>query len=173
MRVFVGIPASEQLRDAALQWRTRHAAGMPVRWIEDANLHTTLLPPWNAPDAAKPIAALCTAPLAEPLSLTFTRVEFGPPRQPRLIWAVAQTPPALVALRDAVAAALDRPIEARPLLAHLTLARFRPESFARFPAHRLPSEVRWRMDVREVMLFASHLDRGGARYEPLARAPLA
>ena|GEM_PF-1459733 len=59
MRVFVGIPISEELRGRVLEWRGKYLTLTPnpspkgrgetsIRWIEPKNLHVTLVPPWES-----------------------------------------------------------------------------------------------------------------------------
>lgn len=172
MRLFVGIPASEALRANVMRVRDHLPARLPLRWLDGTDLHITLLPPWEAPDPIAASTALSAAAAPPRFTLFFGQIEPAPERAPRLIWARAETPSAMLALRDALAAALDRPIERRPLRAHLTLARFRPEAYARLPADAVQHPIRWRMEAREAVLFESRLGPGGARYEPLARLTL-
>ena len=61
--------------------------------------------------------------------------------------------------------------EARAFKPHLTLARARPRDGAALPALPEPPELApW--TAREVILFSSHLGRGGAVHEPIRALPL-
>lgn len=72
----------------------------------------------------------------------------------------------------AATAGFGQPPEDRPFAAHLTLARVRKGSgvdLRRLSGHAVAG--RWR--ASEVCLFESHLSSAGARYEVVARFPLA
>jgi 2'-5' RNA ligase len=78
------------------------------------------------------------------------------------------------ALHSAVAGALERAevyeAEARPFWPHVTLARVRRGTRAgRLPDLPPPDQP---FEATELTLYRSHLHRGGARYEPLARRVL-
>jgi RNA 2',3'-cyclic 3'-phosphodiesterase len=61
--------------------------------------------------------------------------------------------------------------EDRPFRAHLTLTRVRPAEDASGLLDAFPgADLGWR--CRSVVVFRSHLGRGGARYEPLETFPL-
>lgn len=171
MRLFVGLPASTELRDEIVRWQDAHRAALPVRWLAGHNLHVTLAPPWEASDIDAIAAALDRVD-GRAFDLRLTRATFAPPHAPRLIWAEGLTVPQLLALRDTVYTALDRPSERRPFRLHLTLARFRPQQFAAFPLQRLDEHVSWTLHAGSFVLFASHLSSSGAEYEVLHRVLL-
>jgi 2'-5' RNA ligase len=63
------------------------------------------------------------------------------------------------------------PAEDRPFRAHLTLSRIRPPVDVTGPIGSFPgASLGWR--CRSVVVYRSHLGRGGARYEPLETFPL-
>lgn len=175
MRVFVAIPVSEDLQREVLTWSVAYT-NLPVRWLKGKNLHVTLVPPWeeeleNIPEVLGLIKKAADT-MREPLTLSFSRVRFGPdPRRPRLIWAEGAVPPELAVLSRELHRALGLPEERRPLRLHLTVARFRPEDFRTFPIQRLDERVSWRWEARLVTLMQSHLLRGGAEYEVLGEVP--
>jgi RNA 2',3'-cyclic 3'-phosphodiesterase len=172
-RIFIALIASRELQRAVALWREQHER-LPVRWLTDKNLHVTIIPPWYATDAADAARELATIRgTVGPIEANFTRVDFGPsPREPRLIWTEGPTPRALGDLQRHVAAALDMPLEQRPLRLHLTLARFRPEDFASLPTQRLDERVLWHERFTSIALMESHLSRSGADYEVLSEVPL-
>jgi len=174
-RVFIAIPISQALQQEMLDWE-RGFSQLPVRWLVGKNLHTTLVPPWYEEESQIPN---CKARLDEaanglkPFELKFTRVTFGPdPREPRLIWAEGTAPKEIVELRDKLLRVFSRPAEKRTFKTHLTLARFRPETFSSFPVKNLDEKVYWPEKVSSVVLMESHLSRDGADYEVIAEAGL-
>lgn len=170
-RVFVAIGIPEGLQDEIAAWSEKHAE-IPVRWLAGKNLHITLVPPWyeeNVDDVRERLSAI----RGEPFELRFSRVTCGPnPREPRLIWAEGNTPQALAELRASIHEALGIEPEKRPFRAHLTLARFRPEDFIKFPVQTLDEKVDWQAEVDSFVLMESHLSRAGADYGVLAEFQL-
>jgi len=175
MRVFVAIPIPEGLQGEILAWEEK-CRGLPVRWLKGKNLHVTLVPPWEEEAARVPevLSRMGEAVhiLKDSLTLSFSRVRFGPdPQRPRLIWAEGETPRALAVLARELHGRLGMAPEQRSFRLHLTLARFRPEDFASFPRRDLDEWVSWRMEAKAVMLMQSRLLRGGAEYEVLGETP--
>ena len=61
--------------------------------------------------------------------------------------------------------------EDRPFRAHLTLSRVRPAEDVSALVESFPgADLGWRCE--SVVVYRSHLGRGGARYEPLETFPL-
>lgn len=176
------MPLSERLQGEIESWRAKYGH-LPVRWLVGKNLHITLVPPWYEEDIQGVIDKLNRAGEGfAPFDVLFEKVEFGPdPRQPRLIWAEGEAPKELIELRQRVedalmqepAALLGGPRrEKRPFRLHLTLARFRPETFSSFPVKKLEEEISWRDRVNSFVLMEAHLSREGADYEILEEFPL-
>ncbi len=116
-----------------------------------------------------------------PFEIKFEKVAFGPerirqahrkPRRPRLIWAEGETPQELVDLQKKICEIFEEKPEKRPLKLHLTIARFRPETFLSFPVKKLDEKVDWRDRIDRVVLFESRLSRDGADYEILSEVLL-
>ncbi|MFD1913087.1 RNA 2',3'-cyclic phosphodiesterase [Halodurantibacterium flavum] len=103
---------------------------------------------------------------------------FGDDR-PRLVYAGVAPDDALAALQKKVVTAVRRAgceLERRRFVPHVTLGRFAPEA-ADLPRLRaaMVQMAGFGTDpvrIEELTLFQSHLGRGGAHYEPLARYPL-
>lgn len=72
---------------------------------------------------------------------------------------------------DDAARSAGIPGEDRPFTAHLTLSRVRPPTDVRGLVERVPM-VGLSWVCRELVVYRSHLGRGGARYEPLETFPL-
>jgi 2'-5' RNA ligase len=164
-RIFAALTVSERLGSEIEKWRARYRE-LPVRWLAGKNLHITLVPPWYEEDVEAAIAKLESAGHGmSSFEIEFRRVEFGPdPRRPRLIWAEGKTPPELVSLKSAAEKALGKKPEERPFRLHLTLARFRSETFSSFRIKRLEDEVLWRDRADSFVLMESHLSPQGADY---------
>ena len=172
-RIFVAIPVSENLQDQVRSFADEYAE-LPVRWLRGKNLHITLIPPWHTEDAGvigdqlKNIAGKFA-----PFSINFSRVLYGPnPRSPRLIWAEGKTPKELLDLKKELSKILGQAPDVRPFVLHMTLARFRPENFSKFPVKEINEEVNWSEEVNSIVLMESHLSPSGADYEVLERVEL-
>lgn len=187
-RVFIAVGLSEAAQKEILEWE-RGLRYIPARWLVGKNLHITLIPPWYADekeiekikDAIDGVGAGIS-----PFAVEFKKVEFGPlprrselnPReggllhQPRLIWAEGAVPDELVKLKDSLEKALNQESEKRSFRLHLTLARFRPEDFEKFPVKKLNEKVLWRDEIKSFALMESRLSRSGADYEILFETKL-
>ena len=173
-RVFVGIPLSDELRIEISSWR-RPYKRLPVRWIDERNLHVTLVPPWyegNIAGATMKLERLHGR--VPPFDISFEAVSWGPdPRRPRLIWATGSAPPELVALKRRVDELYPERAElGRPFTLHTTLARVREEEGRSMPRQAFPAPRGWNMTVQSVVLYESKLLRGGAEYEILSEVGL-
>jgi RNA 2',3'-cyclic 3'-phosphodiesterase len=178
-RLFVALrpprPIREQL--TALQ------AGIPgARWQEDEQLHLTsrfigALDRPAAEDAAAALARIATAPIEVALSGVGRFEQRG---RTDAVWAGIAPRDSLAALHKIVDAALARTglePEGRAYLPHITLARFSRSAGAEHDVGR------WLADhgglasppftLTDLILYESHLSAGGARYEIVARWPLA
>ena len=173
-RIFVAIPVSKLLQETILLWEEQYA-NLPVRWLSEKNLHVTLIPPWYE----ERVDAVCLKLQAfrgmrASFGMEFTRVRFGPDeKNPRLIWAEGEVPRELLSLKDGIEEALGQHGEMRPFRLHLTLARFRPETFSSFPTKKLDERVEWRERPASFVLMESHLSPHGADYEVLKEITLA
>ncbi len=170
LRVFVGIKVSPPLKKVIANWSALHK-NLPVRWIEDANLHLTLIPPWyvQSNEVEKIIKTL--EPLKKglpPISLHFNEISFGPDRKkPRLIWATGQSGSEISVLKKNLNMTLGTKEESRTFIPHLTIARFRTESFQTFPVKHLDEKILWKEKAENFTLFESVLRRSGAQYKIL------
>ncbi len=122
-RVFVAVKAAPDIAEEL----ARIAAGVVgVRRIAPADIHLTLLPPWNATSISAAIAMLRgVADNARPFTLAFQSLGYGPqPKRPRLLWVDCAAPDELTALHAALLAAFGQSDE-RPFRPHVTVARIR------------------------------------------------
>ncbi len=166
--------------------RTRLLAAMggvaDARWQTDGQLHATLLFIGEvnrhvADEVAIRLAAL-RAPAVSVSLGGFGTFDSGPGRRITALWIGLEPVAALTALHRRVLACLAPAgisPEPRRFLPHVTLARFPargvpPAALERFLSRSLAPRGGWQ--AREVVLYESHLTRGGAHYEPLLRVPL-
>ena len=159
-------------------------AGGALRFGDPATVHLTLRFLGDVDEVrVGPVAAAVAATAAEhrPLWLEVRGAgAFPSPRRARVAWLGLGGDLASLA---ALAAGLDRHLaplgfaaESRPFTPHLTVARARAPGGAHGLAASLEAAseaiipIPWRADA--ITLFESHLERGGARHQPLLRAPL-
>lgn len=180
--VAVDIAAAVFARVTAAAARLR-ALAPDARWSRDEAGHVTLAFLGAVEEPRVPAIATIVRDVAarhRPFVLEVAGAGvFGPPARPRVLWAdVAGDLDALAALQADVTAALV-PLgvapEARPFHPHLTLARTRSPRGERglaAAALAMRGERFGAQQVSTLVLYESHLGRGGARHEALARCAL-
>jgi RNA 2',3'-cyclic 3'-phosphodiesterase len=173
VRLFVAAELPGEVRGALEDWRPRDDALRPVA---DAGLHVTLcFLGWRDEDLVTEIGAAavaCATPVGE---LAVREALWLPRRRPRVLTVALDDPEGrLAAVQRCVVAAMVEAAghepESRPFLPHVTVARVRRG--ARAPRGDLPDPPPLRFAPPALTLYRSHLRRDGARYEPLASAPL-
>jgi RNA 2',3'-cyclic 3'-phosphodiesterase len=173
-RLFVALDLPREVRAALDRWRPRDDA---LRAVGESNLHLTLcFLGWRDEARVAEIAAAvqaCAAPVGE---VALGEAVWLPPRRPRVLAVVLDEPSgALAALQAAVVGAMVRVAghepEARPFRPHVTVARVRRGARAR--RGELPAPPDRRFVPPALTLYRSHMQRAGARYEPVVRAALA
>ena len=173
MRLFVGVPIDEETSSVLGQWVSR--LGLPGRLVPPENWHITLRFIGDTDEVGfdRLLAALDQAHLPSAFDIVLGEVA-GFPRAAKATVGFLEitTPDRVGDLALEVERAVDRAgfgREERPFHPHLTLTRNRPPDDLRPFAG---SPVGLTMRVSEVVVFRSHLDSDGARYEPLERLPL-
>lgn len=182
LRIFVAIKISEKLQNQIADWRIDFLGKNPgaffdLRWLENKNLHITLIPPWyeDERNIEKATSDMRQATRQiRSFDIEFNKVTYGPePRRPRLIWAEGNAPHELLQLKDALEKMFPKhKSEYREWITHLTLARFRQGDFHYFSLKKLDEKISWREKVKSVVLMESRLSPAGANYETIAEAPL-
>lgn len=183
MRLFVALnlPDAERARVVSAAAGLR-SAGLPVRWVERDALHLTLkflgeVADTAAADVARAVDDVARSRSPFPLVLGGAGA-FPSAGRPSVWWIGVERSPAVVALRDALEAALAPlgfPTEARPFSPHLTLGRTR-RGAVRIPDAPLLLQrvaLQTTFTVETVDLMRSHLSPRGARYERVLAAKLA
>jgi 2'-5' RNA ligase len=178
-RLFVALELPEVARRELVTWRG--AAGLDVaglRLVSPDDLHVTLCFLGSRPELEiDAIAAACGVVAGEPaVESAFAEPVWLPARRPRVLAVSLVDPDGALArvqrvLSDALSAGGWYAPEARPFLAHVTVARvgrdarrFRPPALGELPS----VEVR----CARVTLYRSRLSPSGARYESLASVEL-
>jgi 2'-5' RNA ligase len=179
VRLFVALDLPDEIRRALTEWRSGLDALRPLRLVDPRALHATLcFLGWRFADEATQIGATCDAVLrhAAGPSLSLGEILWLPPRKPRVLAVrLEDSTSALRELQASLSAALSSggwyEPEKRPYLAHVTLARVPGRSRVR-PVELTPPQGLGFV-APSVTLYRSRLERGGARYESLARVELA
>ena len=179
-RCFVGVPIGETLRDDLSRYVERlrePPEARSLRWSDPDGWHLTLAFLGTVrPDALPAIERSLTATARgrAPFSVATGGVgAFPSPHDMRVLWyGVDDSAGRLTALALDLAAALGLPPSA--FRAHLTLARSREGRRGQVLMATLAGAAgeppRGEITVDRLELYRSHLGRGPARYEVLARA---
>ena len=177
IRAFFGLPLPEENRKRLESYLRECSEAAPqFRWSDPHNLHLTMRFVGGVDrDVVNGIAERVDAGGAFEIALgelgTFTRGRFA-----RVVWLGvregAEPLQALAARLEAECQAAGLEAEARAFKAHLTLARARGREGAVLPElPALPQLEAWR--ATELVLYSSHLGRGGAVHEPIRVVRLA
>ncbi len=170
-RIFVGIKVTSDIAEE-LAKLVQPLEGLPVRLIPAADLHLTLVPPWNEADISAAIEKLREAICGlRGFTLTFKRIAYGPTRRrPRLLWA--ECAPAEDALQiQALLLATFGQSQQRPFRPHVTLARMHKIGCTIASKHPFDQTLLLSQRVESIELFRS--PRKGERgYVVLDSVPL-
>jgi 2'-5' RNA ligase len=173
LRLFVALDLPPAAISALAAFRD--AAADPAVWrpLDPATFHVTLAFLGHRPEADVTAvrAVLDGLPAREPAALALGDGLLLPPRRARVLTvALEDASGALGALQAEVARGLEAAgvytPEARPFRPHVTVARLRPGARAPRALGIAPERVGFR--AGPVVLYRSHVQRGGAIYEPLA-----
>jgi 2'-5' RNA ligase len=174
MRLFVALELPAEARAALAGWAAA-AAPEAMRRVPAESLHVTLafLGGRTAADADAVSALL--GRVARPVGeLAAGDALWLPPRRPGVLAVALRAGPALAELHQDLTAALAAAIgfepERRALRPHVTVARAQREARLR-PAPLQPPPPALSFEPDALVLYRSHTGPGGARSEPLARAP--
>jgi 2'-5' RNA ligase len=185
LRTFIAVDVGKAIRDRCVELQeTLARAGADVKWVEEENLHVTLLflgevVDRDIPDLCKAVAECCAE--HNPFTLGVESVGCFPnPRRPRVVWAgIGAGSAELIALHDA----LEPPLldlgcyrrEDRQYTPHVTLGRVQGDGGTAVLAAALTRQAKWRggeTEVRELHVLSSELRPQGPVYTLLSRAKL-
>ena len=171
MRVFVGLRIAPEIA-GELARLARGLEGSSVRFISTADVHLTLVPPWNEASVVEAIERLRgVASRCDAFSLTFQHLSYGPvPRRPRLLWVECAVSDDIAALQSALVEAFWQKDE-RPFRPHVTLARIRGNGQAIARKHPIDLELSLIQRVESIELFQSP-PPGASGYQVLASLQL-
>ncbi len=173
-RLFVALELPEPARDALAQWRSAAVGSVTgLRLVRPEDLHVTLCFLGSRPASeVASISAACGVVAGEPVADTrLGEPVWLPTRRPRVLAVSLSDPDGAVArVHSVVSAALSAggwyAPEARPFLAHVTVARVARGARVRPRSIEAPPGFTFRCS--RVTLYRSRLSPAGARYEPLA-----
>ena len=166
-RVFVALKMAPEIADD-LAKVARELEQFPVRLIAPADIHLTLVPPWNEvsiPDAIEKLRR--TAEACDDFILEFREVRYGPEsRRPRLLWVECAATPEIAQLRAMLLITFGQ-VHERPFRPHVTLARLRGNGAAIARKHPIDRVLVLTQHVGSVELMQSP-PPGGSGYKVLA-----
>ena len=174
MRLFIAIQIPEDIR-AALGALIRELRGLAphAKWVRAENLHVTLkfLGYAEAGKLAAVQTALAAVRSEQAVQLEFRGLGFFPnEKRPRVFWSGMEATSNLKTLAadvDQTMHGLGFPLEERPFVPHLTLARFEPPGISGKLLDAIHARMResfGSLTTTEIHLIESTLKRTGAEY---------
>ncbi|GAC1411485.1 MAG: RNA 2',3'-cyclic phosphodiesterase [Actinomycetota bacterium] len=178
MRLFVGVPVTDAVRDETVRVTNELAPVIPrARWVPPENVHITIAFLGGVEDPEPVFDAVDTAASAvPPMSLTLTGTGCFPnPKRARVLWiGLGGDADALGVLAQEVRtvfAPLGVPTESRRFSAHVTIARLPEPGPVPDP---LPVQVApVHFESTELVVYRSRLGGPAPVYEALHRSVLA
>jgi RNA 2',3'-cyclic 3'-phosphodiesterase len=175
-RIFVAVPLPDEVRMALTD--RLEASELPGTVVPPANWHITLRFIGWTDDVAydRLVGSLDQADLGRGFEIDLGELgAFPRPKRATVLWlAVSKGQTRLEELAIEVEEAVQTAgfeAEDRPFRPHLTLSRIRPPvDVTRLIDAFAGAGLGWR--CHSVVVYRSHLGRGGARYEPLETFPL-
>ena len=171
VRIFVALRIAPAIALELAQY-SRALEQFSVRPVAPADIHLTLVPPWNEASIADAIEKLHhVADRFSPFALTFRHIGYGPePRRPRFLWAECVGNEELAELRAALRQAFGQADE-RAFRPHVTLARLRDKGRSIARKHPLDQELTLTQWIGSVELMQSP-PPGNSGYKVLASVAL-
>jgi 2'-5' RNA ligase len=172
VRIFVALRISPDIALALAQYG-RDLEQFSVRPVAPADIHLTLVPPWNEVSPAEAVEKLRrVVDRFFPFTLTFRHVGYGPePKRPRFLWAECVASKEIAEFRVALIQAFGQADE-RPFRPHVTLARLRDKGRALARKHPLDQDLALTQRIESIELMQSP-PPDGSGYKILASVPLA
>lgn len=177
-RIFVAAPIESEARHRIAHLLGERITDLPGRAVAPEKWHLTLRFLGDIDDLAydRLVACLDEADLGGPIGLRWAGLgAFPKATKATVLWVgLDHGESELHELEQTVDEAIDRAgfaPEDRPFNPHLTLSRVQPPEDLRDLIARVePLHVSMTLD--RIVIYESHLGRGGARYEPLEEFPL-
>lgn len=185
VRTFIAVDPGGTIRDRLANVQRKLAREVTdVKWVEEDNLHLTLLFLGEVRDRDLP--SVCRAVSKTTIEIPSFSIEvktigcFPNPRRPRVVWAgVGMGAEDVVALHDALESPLDTlgcyRREERQFTPHVTLGRTKSDDPSEHMAKVLPTYQDWSAGegvIKEVLVMSSELTSQGPEYTVLARGKL-
>jgi 2'-5' RNA ligase len=170
-RLFLGVPVEEEVREMLAQHLQDHR--LPGRPVPPENWHITVRFLGNVAHVTRErlLADLDQSDLGPAFEVVLGDLgAFPRAARAAVMWLALDRGRERVAELNALSEQSSQVVglapEDRPFAPHLTLSRIRPELDVRVElASYRPIPFQWTAD--ELVLYESHLGRGGARYEPV------
>jgi 2'-5' RNA ligase len=148
VRMFVGIKVAPDIAEE-LGRLVKPLKGLPVRLIPPADIHLTLVPPWNETDVSGAAERLRKAACGvRAFPLTFAHLAYGP------MWAECVATAEVTKMHALLLAAFGQKDE-RPFRPHVTLARLQEDGRAIADEHPFNHTLSFTQRVEAVELFKS------------------
>lgn len=179
VRLFVAVALTDRARARiADALGTSVPRGLPGRPVRPENWHITVRFLGEVGEVERDLVvhALGRAELGGPFRVRWSGLgAFPRPRRATVVWlgvdrGEAELADLALRVEEALEGAGFDP-EDRPFRGHLTLSRIRPHQDVT-PVVEGFQPLRFEMDVDRLVMYRSHLGRGGARYEVVEEFPL-
>jgi 2'-5' RNA ligase len=171
VRVFVGIKVAPDIAEE-LARLVKPLEHLPVRLVPPADIHLTLVPPWNetdVPGAAEKLRQ--AARRLQAFTLTFAHLAYGPTRRRRrLLWAECVLTREVTDMHALLLAAFGH-AEERAFRPHVTLARLQGNERVIADEHSFNQTLSLTQRMETIELFKSP-GKGEKGYEALVSVPL-
>jgi RNA 2',3'-cyclic 3'-phosphodiesterase len=180
VRLFTGIPLSEEVTAAVAQLLAVLRPAAPLRWIAPGSLHITTKFIGEWPESRLPELIAAMRPLGNraPFDIAVEGIGWLPnPHAPRVLFVGVQAGPDLENLAadtDTATAAVGVPVETRRFKPHLTLARIKDTQDLgglRRAIADLPGTGFGRFRAAGFHLYLSKTGPAGSIYTQLAEIP--
>jgi 2'-5' RNA ligase len=185
LRTFIAVDIGKSIRNRVVALQEALArSGTDVKWVEQENLHVTMLFLGEVDERQVPsvcrVVAECTAQHPTFTMQVATAGCFPNPRRPRVLWVgIGQGTQELCTLHDA----MEPPLlelgcyrrEDRPYSPHITLGRVKSDRPTDRLAAALAKQAGWQggeVEVQEILVMSSELRPQGPVYTVLSRARL-
>lgn len=159
-RIFIGLSVSETLAAKVLHLQ-QELSDLPVRWISKENLHLTLLPPWQGEIEETKEHFLQFVPSSDEISYQLNKIT----TIHNMLWLEGVAAPALIKLKTDLEHHFQM-LSTRLFRPHVTIARAKNLPGKIFPSFSFAEKA------PALVLYQSHLNPAGARYEKLAELSL-